>query len=132
MDGKSSQYSSAPSVSSVAAATSVAPVSIQKSQTVESVRLPRQRRLRLAITRLVAVCAVIFTIRYFYWRALSTMNPAARVFFYCFLVAEVLSFLESVLFYFIASNPTHYVSLPPLPGRSVDVFIPTYNEPVEI
>jgi cellulose synthase (UDP-forming) len=132
MDEKSSQNQSVLGVSQQGAAAALAPLTIPEGKTVESARLPRRRRLRLAITRFVAICAVVFTIRYFYWRSMYTMNPAAKGFFYAFLVAEVLSFLESVLFYFIVSNPTHYASRPPLPGRSVDVFIPTYNEPVEI
>ena len=37
----------------------------------------------------------------FYWRFLYTMNPAAKIFFYVFLAAEVLELLESLLFYFI-------------------------------
>lgn len=90
------------------------------------------RRMALAVMRVSAVLATIFTLRYFWWRSLSTMNPAARVFFYAFLIAEGLSFLESLLFYFVHSNPTEYNRPQPIAGRSVDVFIPTYNEPVEI
>lgn len=110
-----------------------APIAIDEgSNATKPIKLAPQRRLRLAITRVVAVLATLFTIRYFYWRTLNTMNPAAKVFFYAFLAAEALSFLESLLFYFICSNPTQYARPKPLPGHTVDVFIPTYNEPVEI
>jgi cellulose synthase (UDP-forming) len=78
------------------------------------------------------VLAVVFTARYFYWRIGHTMNPAAKWFFYLFLVAEALNFLESALFYFVAWTPTAYANPPSLPGRSVDVFITTYNEPLEL
>ena len=132
MDGKSSESSCVPGVSQFATATKPAPVYVEPSKAAEPIKLPRQRRLKLAITRIVAVAATVATIWYFYWRSLYTMNPAARIFFYCFLVAEVLSFTESLLFYFIASNPTHYARPEPLPGCTVDVFIPTYNESVEI
>src|SRR5215510_8839593 len=135
MDGKSSGYTLGVSQLAAAPAPAQIPIEedrIKEAKKVEPIKLPRQRRLRLAVMRVVAVLAVAFTIRYFYWRSLYTMNTAARIFFYCFLVAEALSFIESVLFYFIASNPTNYVPLAPLPGRTVDVFIPTYNEPVEI
>ena len=37
-----------------------------------------------------------------------------------------------MLFYLITWNPTHYARPEPLPGHTVDVFIPTYNEPLEI
>ncbi len=76
--------------------------------------------------------ATVFTVRYFYWRAFSTVNMAARVFFYAFLGAEICSFLESLFFYFIAWRPTRYSRPRPIAGKTVDVFIPTYNEPVEL
>lgn len=101
------------------------PVRIQKQQ-------PPRRRIKLAVTRVSMVLATFFTARYFYWRLFYTMNPAARIFFYVFLGAEVLSFVESLLFYFITWNPTHYSRPEPLPGRSVDVYIPTYNEPLHL
>jgi cellulose synthase (UDP-forming) len=80
----------------------------------------------------MVVVAALFTFRYLWWRAFHTMNPAARVFFYMFLVAEALSFIESAFFYFLAWNPTRYARPEPMPGRTVDVFIPTLNEPVEL
>src|SRR5947207_555417 len=95
-------------------------------------KLSPRRQLKLATTRIAIVLATVFTARYFYWRFTSTMNPAAKVFFYAFLIAEGLSFIESLFFYFITWNPTHYATPLPLPGRTVDVFIPTYNEPLEI
>jgi len=93
---------------------------------------PGLRRLQLAITRVLIVLAMLVTVRYFYWRALHTMNPAAKWFFYLFLGAEVLNFLEAALFYFTTWKPAHHTAPPPLLNRSVDVFIATYNEPVSI
>jgi cellulose synthase (UDP-forming) len=90
------------------------------------------RQIKLGITRVTIVVALFFTARYLYWRVTETMNPAARWFFYAFLVAEVLNILESLLFYVTTWAPTRYRSLPPLEGRSVDVMIATYNEPVEL
>jgi cellulose synthase/poly-beta-1,6-N-acetylglucosamine synthase-like glycosyltransferase len=95
-------------------------------------KLSPHHQFKLAAVRIAIALATIFTVRYFYWRAFNTLNPAARIFFYAFLVAEVLSFLESVFFYFVAWNPTRYARPEPITGRSVDVFIPTYNEPVEL
>jgi cellulose synthase (UDP-forming) len=95
-------------------------------------KLTPRRQFKLAITRLAVILATVFTGRYFYWRLLHTINPAAKVFFYAFLVVELLSFIESAFFYFVTWNPTHYARPDPLPGRTVDVFIPTYNEPVEL
>ncbi len=93
---------------------------------------PGLRRFKVAITRLLIVLAVLVTVRYFWWRALHTLNPAAKWFFYLFLGAELLNFLEAALFYITTWKPTHHASPPALLGRSVDVFIATYNEPLSI
>ncbi len=91
-----------------------------------------RRSLRDFFTHVVILSAVILSIRYFYWRATETMNPAAKWFFYLFLAAELLNFLESLLFYFTTWTRKLRSSPKPLPHRSVDVFIATYNEPVEL
>ncbi len=88
--------------------------------------------VRLALLRIVIVISLFFSVRYFYWRATQTQNYAALWFFYLFLVAEFINFFEVVLFYFIIWKTKHYAEAPPLEGRSVDVFITTYNEPVEL
>jgi cellulose synthase (UDP-forming) len=95
-------------------------------------RISAHRQIKLAIARVTIVLAVIFTARYFYWRFTTTMNPAARWFFYAFLVAEALNFLEALLFYVTTWAPTRHTAPGPIPGRTVDVFITTYNEPVEL
>jgi len=95
-------------------------------------RLSALRQIKLGISRVTIVLAVIFSARYFYWRATSTMNPAARWFFYIFIVAEALNVVESLLFYFTVWSPTRHATPSPLTGRTVDVFIATYNEPVEL
>ncbi len=95
-------------------------------------RISALRQIKLAIARVTIVLAVIFTARYFFWRFTTTMNPAARWFFYAFLVAEALNFLEALLFYVTTWAPTRHTAPTPIPGRTVDVFITTYNEPVEL
>ena len=95
-------------------------------------KLSQDQQFKLAVTRLAMGLATVFTVRYFYWRAFSTVNMAAKVFFYAFLGAEVMSFLESLFFYFIAWNPTRYARPKPIVGKTVDVFIPTYNESVDL
>ena len=134
MDGKSSGWSTAQGMSLLtAAATAPAPVREERKKTVVPITtLSPRRQFKLAITRVAVVLATISTVRYFYWRFQYTMNPSARVFFYAFLAAEFLSFSESALFYFITWNPTHYSKPEPVPGRSVDVLIPTYNESVDL
>ncbi|MFB3916285.1 MAG: glycosyltransferase family 2 protein [Terriglobales bacterium] len=131
--------SSAPSgISGQAAGAAPAPVRPEVEGTpapevpIEVPSLRPVRQMKLAITRLVIVLATLFTVRYFYWRATDTMNPAARWFFYAFIVAEILNFLESLLFYVTTWAPTRYSAPEAMPGRSVDVFIATYNEPAEL
>jgi cellulose synthase/poly-beta-1,6-N-acetylglucosamine synthase-like glycosyltransferase len=95
-----------------------------------------QRRTKAAfriwLIRAFIFLAAIFTIRYFYWRVGSTMNPAAVWFFYIFLGAEMLNFIEAALFYFTTWKPTSRTSQPAISGKSVDVFITTYDEPVSL
>jgi cellulose synthase/poly-beta-1,6-N-acetylglucosamine synthase-like glycosyltransferase len=131
MDGKSSGPTGSTGVSGSAAAPAPLPVR-NKQEAVSIQKLAPRRQLKLAITRVAIVLATVFTVRYFWWRIFYTMNPAAKIFFYAFLAAEFLSFFESLLFYFVTWNPTHYARPEPLQGRTVDVFIPTYNEPVEL
>jgi cellulose synthase (UDP-forming) len=94
--------------------------------------LPVIRRMKQAIARLIIVFASVFTIRYFYWRWTETMNPAARWFFWGFLIAEGLNFIEAALFYITTWAPTRYAAPPVLKNKTVDVFIATYNEPIEL
>lgn len=94
--------------------------------------LPAVRRVKQAIARLIIVFASLFTIRYFYWRVTDTMNPAARWFFWGFLIAELLNFIEAALFYITTWAPTRYSTPAALKNRTVDVFIATYNEPIEL
>ena len=89
-------------------------------------------QIRLAVVRVAVVLALLSTARYFWWRLFHTMNPVAQIFFWVFLVAEMLNFIEACLFYFIAWNPTRYAVPQPLTARTVDIYIATYNEPVEL
>ncbi len=88
--------------------------------------------LRHSLARVLIVLAMIFSVRYFYWRAHDTMVPVAKWFFYLFLAAEFLNFIEAVLFYFSTWKPTRHSSPAPLADRAVDVFIATYNEPMSL
>src|SRR5947208_4834881 len=115
-----------------AVAPAMAPAQDYKVKPLSTAKLSPRRQLKLATTRLAILLATMFTARYFYWRVTHTMNPAAIIFFYSFLVVEVLSFVESLFFYFVTWKPTYYAQPEALLGRTVDVFIPTYNEPVEL
>ena len=78
------------------------------------------------------VLAIVASLRYFAWRVTDTMNPAVVWFFYLFLAAELVGFGEVLLFYLTTWRRRTHESIPAPPGRTVDVFIPTYNEPVAL
>ncbi|HEV8600939.1 MAG TPA: glycosyltransferase, partial [Gemmatimonadales bacterium] len=82
--------------------------------------------------RIAIVLAVVASLRYFTWRVTETMNPVAVWFFYLFLTAELVGFGEILLFYLTTWRRRVHDAVPALPGRTVDVFIPTYNEPVAL
>ena len=84
------------------------------------------------LTRLAIFLAVVASLRYFAWRFTSTLNPAAVWFFYLFLAAELVGWGEVVLFYLTTWRRRLHNPEPALPGRTVDLFIPTYNEPVAL
>ncbi|HWQ03327.1 MAG TPA: glycosyltransferase [Candidatus Nitrosotenuis sp.] len=99
-------------------------------------RMPQEEKswwgIRLAILRVLIVLAVFFSLRYYAWRIFNTQNPIAMWLFYTFLVAEIMNSMEAWLFYFTTWKTRHHPTKPVLPNRTVDFFIPTYNEPVEI
>jgi cellulose synthase (UDP-forming) len=82
--------------------------------------------------RIAMVLAIVASLRYFAWRVTDTMNPAVVWFFYVFLAAELVGFGEVLLFYLTTWRRRNHESPPAIPGRTVDVFIPTYNEPVAL
>ncbi len=93
---------------------------------IRPVRRP-SRRMPL-VRHAFAVLGVVAMVPYFYWRIFYTVNPAALWFFYLFLFAEGLNLFESILFYATTWKASRRVVQPPLRGRTVDVFVPTYNE----
>lgn len=91
-------------------------------------RFPARRLLHQVLFLLATLAAF----RYVAWRACCTLNPAAHWFFYLFLAAEIMGLLETLFFYFTAWHPQHHRPRPPLENRTVDIFITTYNEPVQM
>jgi cellulose synthase/poly-beta-1,6-N-acetylglucosamine synthase-like glycosyltransferase len=82
--------------------------------------------------RIAVVLAIVASLRYFTWRITDTMNPAVAWFFYLFLAAELVGFGEVLLFYLTTWSRRLHRDQPALPNRTVDLFIPTYNEPVAL
>jgi cellulose synthase (UDP-forming) len=84
------------------------------------------------VVRIAIILAMLASLRYFLWRFTDTMNPALVWFFYIFLAAELVGFGEVMLFYLTTWRRRRHDPAPALPDRSVDLFIPTYNEPVAL
>jgi cellulose synthase (UDP-forming) len=79
----------------------------------------------------VTVIAAGYTLYYLVWR-LSTLNPAAIAFSWLLWLAEAYGLTVFVLHAFMSWRLVY--PIPPQPNHlyTVDVFIPTYNEPVDV
>lgn len=84
------------------------------------------------LRRVLAVVAIAVTAYYLWWRITETFNPHALLFSWLLWSAELFGFVTTALFYFTVWRPVTRDAPPPLPGRTVDVFVPTKNEPVEV
>ena len=83
--------------------------------------------------RLVSVASIIYLAYYLWWRTTATLNPDAPFFSWMLLLAEAFGVATYVLFSWMTQDisPTRKW-IPPKPGLTVDVFIPTYNESLDI
>lgn len=68
---------------------------------------------------------------YFPWR-LTVMNPESPIFSGLFFAVEFIGFIWGIIFLLSVLRISSPQTLPVKPGIAVDVFIPTYNEPVDI
>jgi cellulose synthase (UDP-forming) len=79
----------------------------------------------------VVLAFILYAPYYLIWR-LGTFNPGAPLFSWLIWGAEVYGYLTALLYVFMVSRLTSPQPVPPPPGLSVDVFIPTYNESVNL
>ena len=84
------------------------------------------------LRRAVALITVFITSYYLYWRYTETFNPQSLFFSWALFSAELFGAVSTFLFFFTVWKPKTRKALPPLSGRSVDVFIPTKNESVAV
>ncbi len=82
--------------------------------------------------RVLAIIGVIVTLYYLYWRVTETLNPNALVFSWALYGAEVFGALTTFLFYFMVWKPRSRTTPPPLEGKTVDVFVTTKSESLEV
>ncbi|WP_322045639.1 UDP-forming cellulose synthase catalytic subunit [Paraburkholderia sp. J67] len=95
-------------------------------------------RSRVLTVSLVAL-SVFMSMRYLYWRVTQTLaftGPLDATFGYLLLAAECYAVLMLLCSYFQSLWPLHRRPAPlpadPSAWPTVDVFIPTYNEPLEV
>ena len=100
------------------------------SASLEAIRRPALEPLR-TIPRLLVFAYLIAACVYLAWRP-TTLNPAAPVFSWLLYGAELFGFATTLLHLFMTWKLTVRLPIDAPPGLSVDVLIPTYNEPVEL
>ncbi len=84
------------------------------------------------LRRVIALVSVAVTLYYLYWRVTSTFNQHALFFSWSLWIAECFGALTTFLFFFAVWRPRTRTAPPPLPGKSIDVLIPTKSEPVSV
>jgi cellulose synthase (UDP-forming) len=82
--------------------------------------------------RTLAIASVVAGLTYIGWRFAASLNWDALWFAIPLVLAETYGILGNILFVFTVWRPAQRRSPPPLEGATVDVFITTYNEPVEL
>src|SRR3712207_5336168 len=96
---------------------------------------PHTRRggLRLAIVRVIIVLTLSLGANYLVWRWLESVNWSAWPIAVPLILAETYSFLDAVLFCVTMwrMRERDPAAAPP-EDATVDVFITTYNEPVDL
>lgn len=92
----------------------------------------RRFHRRVVVFRILGALTLSLGFGYLVWRYSSSLNRAALWFAIPLVAAETYGFVSSALFVFMMWRPTRRTSPPPLQGRTVDVFITTYNEPVDL
>ena len=89
---------------------------------------------------IIILTGIFITLRYFYWRTFNTINTDTPVNFLLSILlyfAEFYSIVIALLGAFIALRLLERKEIPIIPAEkdklpTVDVFIPTYNEPIEV
>lgn len=97
-------------------------------------RSETRRARRLFVFRILAFANIAAGIVYLGWRYTASLNfdPRAVWFSLLLVAAETYSFIDSLLFILMMWKPQRRKPPEPLEGKEVDVFITTYNEPVDL
>lgn len=73
-----------------------------------------------------------YLLYYLWWRAQYTMNYSALILSIILLIAEIQGVINFFLYALMTWNTEKKEIMRPLEGAKVDVFIPTYNEDIEV
>jgi len=94
----------------------------------------QQQEWRERLIRTVAVVALVYGVYWVWWRWTNTMNtaPEAIIPSVLLLVAETWAVIGMGLFILLTWRLTDHKPPPAPPGRTVDVFITNYDEPLEV
>lgn len=92
----------------------------------------RTEVLRSRRAQAVTVAYLLFGASYLWWRTFHTVNTDAPWLSIPLLLADYLGFFFFGLFAFNLWARVRRHAPPPAPGWTVDVFIPTYNEPLSV
>jgi len=84
------------------------------------------------LRRAIALVSVAVTLYYLYWRVTSTFNQNHLFFSWSLWIAECFGAITTFLFFFTVWRPRYRETPPPIPGRTVDVLVPTKSEPVAV
>ncbi len=85
------------------------------------------------LSGIVALASILYLLYYLWWRATATLNPDASFFSWVLVLAEAFGALSYILFSWMTLDTTPTRSWNAArPGISVDIFVPTYNESLDI
>lgn len=87
--------------------------------------------LLVAVRYALLLLTCIGALNYFLWR-IGVVNPAVPVYSWIVYAAELVGFARAFMLLLPAVRLIHRACTPAPPGLSVDVFIPTHDEPVDI
>ena len=94
--------------------------------------VPRLGDRHERVIRLVAVVALGFAYYWIWWRWSATLNWDVAVFALALVTAESYRVLNATLLTLTVWKLRHNEPPPPPPGRSVDVFITCFDEPLQL
>ena len=94
--------------------------------------IPRQSEARERVTRVVACIAWLYGLYWIAWRWTETLNWDSPIFSVILVSAETWGLLTTAALIFTVWRLNHRAPPPAPPGLSVDVFITTYDEPLQV